>query len=518
MSPEPILLTSPHAVAALLQGMATLLYALAQAGLLLYASHRYTLLLGRRGGAPTPPAAPVEWPAVTVQLPVYNEPAVIERLIDAAAALDYPSARLSIQVLDDSSDETPRLAAAAVARARERGIDIVHLRRGSRHGFKAGALAHGLRHSSAPLVAVFDADFVPPRSFLRRLVPHFADEGVGLVQARWGHLDRDRSWLTRAQAAMLDAHFLLEHAARQRRGLFFNFNGTAGIWRRRCIDSAGGWSHDTLTEDLDLSYRAQLAGWRFVFDPTVVVPAELPGDMRAFQTQQRRWTTGAIQTARKLLPPLLARPLSRAVKAEAVLHLTANAAYPLLLLLSLLLPFVLAGPRTLPPAVAIGLQCAVFLLGALPVALFLLAGQRSAGRPWGRALPDSVLALTLGVGMAFTNSRAALAGLRTHGGVFERTPKRGDDTAMRSADSPGVPLSRPEAVLATLFASMFLWAASAGHASALPFLTLLVAGFGWVGSAAVPGSAEARHLRDGPRGIAEPELPRGARSSASASP
>lgn len=518
MSPDPILTTSPHAVAALLQGTATLLYALSQAGLLLYASHRHTLLLGGRGRAPVAPAAPADWPAVTVQLPVYNEPAVIERLIEAAAALDYPAARLSIQVLDDSSDETSRLAAAAVARARERGVDIVHLRRGSRHGFKAGALAHGLRHSNTPLVAVFDADFVPPRSFLRRLVPHFADECVGLVQARWGHLDRDRSWLTRAQAAMLDAHFLLEHAARQRRGLFFNFNGTAGIWRRRCIDSSGGWSHDTLTEDLDLSYRAQLAGWRFVFDPDVVVPAELPGDMRAFQTQQRRWTTGAIQTARKLLPPLFASPLRGAIKAEAVMHLTANAAYPLLLLLSLLLPPVLAGPHTLPLALAIALQSAVFLLGALPVALFLLAGQRSAGRPWRRAVPDSALALTLGVGMAFTNSGAVLAGLRTRGGVFERTPKRGDGAATRSAFPPSAPFSRPEAMLTVLFAAMFLWAASAGHASALPFLALLVAGFAWVGGAPVAGNAEARHLRGGPRRFARPGLPRGARSSASASP
>ncbi len=501
-------------LAFLAQGAASILYALAQAGLLVYASHRHTLWYRSRTPAPARPPAPASWPEVTVQLPVYNEPAVVERLIGAAAALDYPCDRLAIQVLDDSTDDTSALAAAAVADARARGIRIEHLRRGARTGYKAGALAHGLAHTQAPFVAVFDADFVPPPAFLRELVPHFADERVGLVQARWGHLDRDRSALTRAQAAMLDAHFLLEHAVRQARGQFFNFNGTAGIWRRRCIEEAGGWSHDTLTEDLDLSYRAQLAGWRFVFDPRVVVPAELPGGMRAFQTQQRRWATGAIQTARKLLPSVLASPLPASVKLEAVLHLTANAAYPLLLLLSLLLLPVLTGPRTLSPEAVAALQAVVLALGVLPVALFLAAGQRAAGRPWRHAVTDTALALVLGAGMALGNTRAVLAGLRTRGGVFERTPKRGAATGAGPRDR----VAAGEALLAAGFAALLAWASSHGHSSAAPFLLLLVCGCAWVAAPSWPKRDGVRHVRGGPRSAAEADAARGGRSSASACP
>lgn len=484
------------AFAALGQGAATGLYVLAQTSLLLYASHRHTMWHG--GGAPAPrrPPAPAQWPAVCVQLPVYNEPAVIERLIDAAASLDYPADRLGIQVLDDSADVTGSIAAAAVARWRERGIAIEHVRRGERAGYKAGALAHGLTLTDAPLIAVFDADFVPPPTFLRDLVPHFADPAVGMVQARWGHLDRDRSWLTRAQAAMLDSHFLLEHAVRQRRGCFFNFNGTAGLWRRRCIDAAGGWTHDTLTEDLDLSYRAQLAGWRFVYDRDVVVPAELPACMQAFLSQQRRWVTGAIQTARKTLPRILSQPLPASVRLEALFHLTANASYPLLLLLALLLPVVLTGPRSLPLPVVAALHAAVLLLGALPVALFLVAGQRAAGRPWRRAVTDSALALVLGAGMMLSNTRAVFAGLGAQGGVFERTPKWG----RHPGGPPPAPAARTaaEMLLAASFAGLLVWAAREEHLSAIPFLALLAAGLGWVGLA--PVAAAVRRARRGSNG------------------
>ena len=503
MYPGPTDIPIAVSIASLAQGAATLLYALAQTGLLVYASHRHSLVFARRGRVPVRPAAPAEWPGVLVQLPVYNEPAVIERLIAAAARLDYAADRLTIQVLDDSTDETSCLASEACGLWRERGIRIEHVRRASREGFKAGALAHGLRRSDAPLIAVFDADFVPPSSFLRDLVPYFEEELVGLVQARWGHLDRDRSLLTRAQAAMLDAHFLLEHTVRQARGQFFNFNGTAGIWRRRCVEDAGGWSHDTLTEDLDLSYRAQLAGWRFVFDPDVVVPAELPADMRAFQTQQRRWATGAIQTARKVLPELLTRPLPGSLKLEAVLHLTANAAYPLLLALSLLLLPVLTGPRTLPPEVTLALQILVLTFGALPVALFLIAGQRAAGRPWHLAVMDGALALALGVGMTLNNTRAVITGLRTRGGIFERTPKRGDGR-IRPVPAASGPAGL-ESVLALLFAAMLAWAGASGHASAVPFLTLLAASHAWVALAPRGGNDEARHEGGGLRELPDPE-------------
>ena len=471
---------------AALQGAAVVGYAVCQAALVMYASHRWGLLWMRRPLRPETPPAPEAWPRVTVQLPLYNERLVVERAIDAAAALDYPRERLQIQVLDDSTDDTSSHAAAAVRRHRARGLDIVHLRRERREGYKAGALAAGLARASGSLVAVFDADFVPPPEFLRRLVPHFADAGVGMVQARWTHLNRDRSALTSAEAVLLDAHFLLEHTARMRRGLFLNFNGTAGIWRRDCIEDAGGWSSDTLTEDLDLSYRAQLAGWRFVFDDRVAVPAELPGEMEAFKSQQRRWTKGSIQTARKLLPEVWRRPLPAGVKREAFFHLTSNVAYPLLLVLSLLLlPVMLA--RSLVPAWAVWtLHAGVLLFGIVPVALFLAAGQRAAGASW-RALPRHVAgALVLGVGLSVNNARAVLEGLGSGLGDWERTPKTGDgvrERPLRAYPAAHRAAGRGELVLALYFASLLAWAAAAGQWRAVPFLLLLVSGFTWVGAA-----------------------------------
>jgi cellulose synthase/poly-beta-1,6-N-acetylglucosamine synthase-like glycosyltransferase len=407
---------------------------LVQALLALYASHRWIVLARfarlARAAPPAPPAPPADgWPAVTVQLPVYNERLVVERLIDHVAALDYPADRLEIQVLDDSSDDTGARAAAAVARHRSRGVDIVHLRRVDRSGYKAGALAAGLRRARGGLVAVFDADFTPRPDFLRRLVPHFADPRVGMVQARWTHLNAGRSWLTGAQAAMLDSHFLLEHRVRLAGGLFFNFNGTAGVWRRACIEDAGGWSHDTLTEDLDLSYRAQLRGWRFVFDATVAAPAELPADMEGFKAQQRRWAKGSIQTARKLLPRVLASPLPARVKLEAAFHLTSNAAYPLLLALAVLLPPVLLAPATLPRAAVWALQALLLGFGLLPVALFLAVARRAAGAGPGCAARDAAAALVLGVGLSVSNARAVLEGLGRRTGEFVRTPKSGDGAA-----------------------------------------------------------------------------------------
>ncbi len=230
-----------------------------------------------------------DWPFVTIQLPVFNERHVIERLIDAACALDYPRDRLEVQVLDDSTDDTTRRARGRVAFHRARGSVVALLHRRRRTGFKAGALAAGLMRARGELVCVFDADFLPPRDFLRRTVALFDDPGVGVVQARWGHLNRDYSFLTEAQALFLDGHFAIEHVARAGSGRFFNFNGTAGLWRRRAIEDAGGWTHDTLTEDLDLSYRAQIRGWKFIYRGDVVAPAELPVDMEAFKAQQRRW-------------------------------------------------------------------------------------------------------------------------------------------------------------------------------------------------------------------------------------
>lgn len=277
--------------------------------LTVYGLHRFHLvrlqrrLRRDRVEAPVPCAC-LRKPHVAVQLPFYNEPNVVARLIEAASRIEYDGL-LTIQVLDDSIDQTSAIAAKIVAELRLRGVNIDHIRRTNREGFKAGALAAGMALTDAELFAVFDADFVPPAGILRDMIPYFCDEKVGMVQARWGHLNRDRSILTRIQAIYLDGHFAIESAARFLDDRFFNFNGTAGIWRRQAIETAGGWSASTLTEDLDLSYRAQLKGWKFIFLPDTEVPAELPASISGFQDQQHRWAKGSIQTARKLLPDIL---------------------------------------------------------------------------------------------------------------------------------------------------------------------------------------------------------------------
>lgn len=363
---------------------------------------------------------------MTVQLPLFNEPAVVGRAIEAAARLRYPAGQLEIQVLDDSTDGTTGQARALVAHWRSHGVAIELLQRDSRAGFKAGALAAGLKRARGEFIAVFDADFVPQPDFLERIMPHFSDPGVGMVQARWTHLNRGHNLLTLGQAVMLDAHFVVEHEARMASGLFFNFNGTAGVWRRACIETSGGWTHDTLTEDLDLSYRAQLAGWKFVVAGDVRVASELPADVLALRSQQRRWAKGSIQTARKILPGLIRARLPVRLKCEAVMHLTANAGYPLLLVSALLLPAVLAVPSSLPPATARMIEITALLGGALPTLAFLLAGQsRDQSSPWAR-LSGLGAALVVGAGLVLNNSLAVLDGLRPSVGDWERTPKTGN--------------------------------------------------------------------------------------------
>ncbi len=481
MLPTDVLPTLPPSP---LLGLVTALYAACQAGLLVYSAHRWPLLLAGEPAAvpPGPAFAPGAEPVVLVQLPVRDEAAVVGRLVAAVAALDWPADRLRVQLLDDSADPAALAAgAAAVAAAQRAGIHATHVRRGTRAGFKAGALAHGLALEDAPYVAVFDADFVPAPDFLRRLLPHFADARVGLVQARWGHLNREHSLLTRAQAVMLDAHLLVEHVWRQAHGRFLNFNGTAGVWRRAAIDAAGGWSHDTLTEDLDLSYRAQLAGWRFVFVRDVVVPAELPEGMAAFRSQQHRWAKGALQTARKLLPRLWRSRLPLAVRIEGTVHLTANAGYPLLLALALLLAPVLFAARTLPWAGLVALQLGIVALGTLPVALFLAEGQRRAGRRGARVLADVLAALVLCAGLSWHLAHAVVAGLWGPTGEFVRTPKTGGVELPRPRPVSGRVHGLPECALAALFVLLAFAALAAGRPAALPFLLAMSAGLLWVG-------------------------------------
>src|SRR5688500_9454534 len=307
--------------------------------LAVYGWHRYYLVylyMKNKDRHPVP-AGLDTLPVITVQLPIYNEMYVADRLIDSVCELDYPRELLEIQVLDDSTDETRIVAERAVQRHAARGIDISYIHRTDRTGYKAGALEAGMRAAKGEFIAIFDADFTPTADFLRRTVPFFGDQRIAMVQARWGHINQDYSLLTKIQAILLDGHFVLEHGARNRAGLFFNFNGTAGIWRRRAIVDAGAWQHDTLTEELDLSYLAQVRGWKFIFLPTLVAPAEVPVEMNSFKSQQHRWAKGSIQTCRKLLTSILRSTLPVTVHAESILHLTADIQLPLMCVLSVLM-------------------------------------------------------------------------------------------------------------------------------------------------------------------------------------
>src|SRR6266705_1000767 len=306
-----------------------------------YGLHRYDVIrtyFKHRKKIVTQPVSRFEQlPPVTIQLPLYNERYVVERLIDEVVKMDYPKELLQIQVLDDSTDDTAPFAEALVERYRALGYPIEYHHRSNRQGYKAGALQEGLETASGELVAVFDADFCPPADFLTRTVHHFTDPKVGVVQTRWSYLNRDYNFLTEVEAILLDGHFILEHGARSRAGYFFNFNGTAGILRTSMIADAGGWQHDTLTEDSDLSYRAQLKGWKFVYIPGLECPSELPVEIHGFQVQQFRWAKGLTQCAKKLLPGLLRAKIPFRVKAEAFLHLTPNISYPLMVVVSALM-------------------------------------------------------------------------------------------------------------------------------------------------------------------------------------
>jgi len=394
--------------------------------LLPMALHRSWLLAAARRGGPTAfPPWSGDLPRVTVQLPVFNEIHVVERLLDAACSLDHPKDRLEIQLLDDSTDATPEVARKRVEEWRARGVNVVHLHRSQRVGFKAGALEEGRLRASGDFLLILDADFVPGPDLIQELLPPFLDPGVGMVQARWDHLNEDRNLLTRAQAFLLDAHFRFEHGGRHAAGLFFNFNGTAGMWRASTLEDAGGWAADTLTEDLDVSYRAQMEGWRFVYLPEVGVPAELPARVRAFQVQQKRWAQGGIQTARKLLPRLLRGPYPRRVKVEAVFHLCGHLAHPLTLLLGLLLYPAILARQTLGLHGLLPLDLALFSAATLPFLLFYGAAGRSRGRPWRRVLPGVVETLCVGIGTSVPVSRAVFRGLRRLDDPFIRTPKDG---------------------------------------------------------------------------------------------
>jgi len=459
--------------------------------LAVYGLHRYWLVyeyFKYRQNRPPQPPEPSDWPKVTIQLPIYNERYVVDRLIDAVAALDYPRDRLEIQVLDDSTDETQQVARAAVERQRALGLPIQYLHRTNRVGFKAGALAEGLRQATGELIAIFDADFLPPPDFLRRTVPYLvADPKVGMVQARWTYVNRQYSLLTEIEAILLDGHFVIEHGARFRRGVFFNFNGTAGVWRRAAIEDAGGWHYDTLTEDTDLSYRAQLRGWKFIYLPEVECPSELPVEMNAFKTQQARWAKGLMQTARKTLPLVLRAPVSWRIKAEAVLHLTANISYPLMVVLSVIL---------LPAMIVrfyqgwfqmLLIDLPLFVASTCSVSTFYLVSQRELyPKTWKRTFLLLPMVMAVGIGLCVRNARAVLEALFGIRSEFARTPKyrieqKGQSWLRnkyrrRAGWSPVVELALGAYFLFTVF-----YAYQNENYATLPFLLLFVWGYLYTG-------------------------------------
>lgn len=457
-------------------------FSLSQLHLTLLARRAY-----RRPALPAP-TAPVQWPLVTVQLPVYNELYVIERIIDAAAALTYPPDRLRIQVLDDSTDETIAVAAARVAFHRANGVHIEHIQRIDREGFKAGALKHGLQCTDGEFIAIFDADFVPDPDFLFRTVPYFSDEGVGVVQTRWAHLNQEYSLLTELQAFALNAHFYVEQVGRGAGGHFINFNGTGGVWRRRCIEDAGGWHSDTLTEDLDLSYRAQLRGWRFLYLPQVAAPAELPAAMGALKSQQFRWTKGGAETARKHLGRVLRSALPWATKLHATFHLLNSTVFLAILILSVLSVPLVFVRQHLPELEPVFSLASLFLLTLLPLVFYYYSAWHRASPTahWGAFLFKFLLFLAVSMGLALHNARAVLLGLAGQRSAFIRTPKLG---LIRQQGSWRGPQYRTEringlTVVEGVLALYFLFGMGAGlyigDYGLLPFHLLLTVGYGLV--------------------------------------
>ena len=480
-------------------------YALLLVSLSFFGLHRYAMVYlheKHKYRLPVPEGRFERLPRVTIQLPIFNEMYVTERLIAAVARIEYPRDLLEVQVLDDSTDETQGIARACVDRHRAEGLDIVCIHRTDRTGFKAGALENGLRTAKGELVAVFDADFIPDPEFLQRTVHFFTDPGVGMVQTRWGHLNRSYSALTQAQAIFLDGHFVIEHSARNRSGRFFNFNGTAGIWRRQAITDGGGWEHDTLTEDMDLSYRSQLAGWRFVYLPHIVTPAELPVEMNAFKAQQHSWAKGAVQTALKLLGRVLRADLPGPVKREAILHLTANLAYLIMIPLSILLPITVVVRVSHGAYEVLFMDVPFFAAATLSVVVFYAASQREQGKSVWESVKYLPFVMALGIGLSVNNARAVVEALMGYQTGFTRTPKHGVEgrrgSVARKRYKAAVTLQPiVELVLAGYMTYGVVYLIQREVYYSLPFLILFQVGFGYVGLASVYEALRGRVIRWG---------------------
>lgn len=457
-------------------------------GLSGYGLHRYVmvyLFLKNSKNKPEPLRKFDELPVVTVQLPIFNELHVVERLIRAVGELEYPKEKLHIQVLDDSTDETLDICRAEVEKLVAKGFDIELIHRIDRTGFKAGALENGMAQAKGDFIYILDADFVPDGDALLQMIHFFTDDKIGMIQTRWGHINRRYSMFTRIQAMFLDGHLLVEQTARSRSGRFFNFNGTAGMWRKACIVDAGGWQHDTLTEDLDLSYRAQLKGWKFIFLNDVVTPAELPVDMDGFKSQQHRWAKGSIQTCKKMLGTVWRSDMPLIIKLEATAHLTSNFAYLLLIFL-----LVLIFPGMMPAMTwgrAILLDIPIFLMASVSVGAFYMCSQMALypkGK-WIREIMLLPMLLALGIGMSINNGRAVLEAIFNRESDFVRTPKYGIERKRqewRKSSYRALKSFAPlvEVALAFYFSFLVGYCLFSGMWMSVPFMMLFQVGFFYV--------------------------------------
>ena len=464
-------------------------YILVFTALSAFGAHRIKVLYQFWKHRANPPVAVSQFaalPMITVQLPIFNEMHVVGNLLRTVSALDYPRDRLQIQVLDDSTDETAAHAEKLAAELKAQGYDVDYRHRTNRNGFKAGALDEAMAAAKGDYICIFDADFQPQPDYLQKVIHHFTDPKVGMVQARWGHLNKEFSLLTRLQALFLDGHLVLEQTARSRHGEFLNFNGTAGIWRRSAITESGGWQHDTLTEDLDLSYRAQLKGWKFIYLKDVVVPAELPPDMDGFKSQQHRWTKGSIQVCKKILGDVWRSDIPLGLKLEATAHLTSNFAY-LLTLCTLVLMYPANFVMGSSWHKAVFVDVPVFFFASLSVVAFYITAQGAQSRfGWLKALPYVPMLLALGIGRSINNGKAVLEALLNQSSEFVRTPKSGIETKaqavqQRSSYKAGKSIALwIEVTLTGYFAWMIALAADRGQWGSIPFLLLFFCGFGYV--------------------------------------
>ena len=456
-----------------------------------FGAHRYFLLyqfykhkddkIRPQGDFPEPPG-------VTIQLPLYNEMYVAERLIKAVCALDYPKEKMEIQVLDDSTDETTEIVAGLVKEYQGKGFDInlLHRSKEERTGFKAGALAAGMEKAKYGYLAIFDADFLPPENFLRRTVPFFTNPKIGMVQIRWGHINRTCSLLTEVQSVLLDGHFVIESTVRNRTDRYFNFNGTAGIWRKQAIVDGGGWEHDTLTEDLDLSYRSQLKGWKFIYLPDMIAPAELPVTIQSFKTQQHRWAKGAIQTAKKLMPIIIRSKIPLKNKVEALFHLCANIAYLFMIPLSVAIFPTVVIRRNMNWGQMILIDIPFLLLATFSFGAFYLVAQKHVLKTWNEKIKFLPFCSAIGIGLSVNNAVAVWEGLVNKQSPFVRTPKYGildnkKEAGQKKYKSNRSYLAYIEILLGLYFTATIFVAIDSEIYLTIPFLFIFQFGYLYMG-------------------------------------